>query len=91
VSFLTVQSHRLEYELLEGLRSDAPVIVFLHEGLGSLSMWRDFPARVSRETGCAALVYSRYGYGKSDPLAAPRKLDFMHQESLKSLRTQSLS
>jgi pimeloyl-ACP methyl ester carboxylesterase len=82
MSFVTVQGHRIEYELLHG---HAPVIVFLHEGLGSLSAWRNFPARVARETGCAALVYSRYGYGKSDPLDAPRSVDFMHQEALLSL------
>src|SRR5262249_43427732 len=82
MSFLIVQRHRLEYEMLPGA---SPVIVFLHEGLGSVSAWRDFPARVARETGCAALVYSRYGYGKSDPLEAPRGVDFMHQEALLSL------
>jgi pimeloyl-ACP methyl ester carboxylesterase len=82
MSFVTVQGHRIEYELLHG---HAPLIVFLHEGLGSLSAWRDFPARVASETGCAALVYSRYGYGKSDPLEGPRSVDFMHQEALLAL------
>ena len=48
----------------------APTLVFLHEGLGSLSMWRDFPQRVAAATLCPALVYSRAGYGRSSPLAA---------------------
>jgi pimeloyl-ACP methyl ester carboxylesterase len=48
-------------------------------------MWRDFPARVSEQTGCGALVYSRAGYGKSDPIELPRPVTFMHQEALATL------
>jgi pimeloyl-ACP methyl ester carboxylesterase len=73
--------HRLEYVLHPG-RADLPVLVFLHEGLGSVSLWRDFPARVAHATGCRTLVYSRYGYGRSDVLAAPRRPDYMHVEAL---------
>lgn len=85
MSFISVQGHRLEYELIPSADTAAPVIVFLHEGLGSLSLWRDFPRRVVETTGCPALVYSRYGYGQSDPLTAPRRIDFMHDEGLKTL------
>ncbi|MGZ8831555.1 MAG: alpha/beta fold hydrolase [Thermoanaerobaculia bacterium] len=60
----------------------APTIVFLHEGLGSARMWRDFPDRLSSATGCGALVYSRLGYGGSDPVHGPRSLRFMHDEAL---------
>lgn len=63
-------------------RPGAPAIVFLHEGLGSVSMWRDFPQRVADTTGCEAVLYSRYGYGHSDPLAAPRAVRSMHDEAL---------
>ena len=60
--------------------------MFLHEGLGSLRLWREFPDRVARETGCTALVYSRYGYGDSDVLAEPRRsVQFMHEEALDAL------
>ena len=59
----------------------APTLVFLHEGLGSLSLWRDFPDRLARETGCGALVYSRAGYGKSDPVPLPRPVRFLHDEA----------
>ncbi len=59
-----------------------PTLVFLHEGLGSISMWRDFPAMVGRATDCGVLVYSRYGYGNSAPCALPRPLDYMHREAL---------
>src|SRR4051794_33644348 len=61
---------------------DAPTLVFLHEGLGSAGLWRDFPARLVERTGCAALLYSRFGYGGSDPVALPRPLRYMHEEAL---------
>ena len=56
-------------------------IVLLHEGLGSISMWRDFPEQLARVTGFAVLVYSRYGHGKSERLAEKRTPDFMHHEA----------
>ena len=82
--FITIQSRLIEYEFF-GAAREAPVIVFLHEGLGSLSMWRDFPSRVAHATGCNALVYSRYGYGNSASLGAPRSTGFMHHEALQAL------
>ncbi len=85
MDFVTVQGHRLEYQLIPSTDAAAPVIVFLHEGLGSVSMWRDFPTQVVSATGCPALVYSRYGYGQSDPLTASRHASFMHDEGLKAL------
>jgi pimeloyl-ACP methyl ester carboxylesterase len=60
---------------------DAPTLVFLHEGLGSVSSWRDFPQRLALLTGCDALVYSRAGYGKSAPASLPRPIRFMHDEA----------
>lgn len=63
-------------------RAAAPSIVFLHEGLGSVSMWRDFPQRVADATGCEAVVYSRQGYGRSDPPTAPLPVRYMHDEAL---------
>ena len=68
-AFVRAGGHRLEVERLAG-DAARPTLVFLHEGLGSISMWRDFPARVAAATGCPAVVYSRYGYGQSDLLAA---------------------
>jgi pimeloyl-ACP methyl ester carboxylesterase len=56
-------------------------IVMLHEGLGSVAMWKDFPERVAKATGCSVLVYSRYGHGKSGRLAEKRAVDFMHHEA----------
>jgi pimeloyl-ACP methyl ester carboxylesterase len=78
--FLTVNGKRLETLLYPAARSSA-TIVMLHEGLGSIAMWKDFPQRIAEATGCGVLVYSRYGHGKSDRLAEKRSFDFMHQEA----------
>src|ERR687891_108228 len=79
---LDAAGHSVNYEWIEGDAGRAP-LVFLHEGLGSIRQWRDFPARVARATGCRALVYDRYGYGQSDVLAEPRRtVKFMHDEAL---------
>ena len=61
----------------------APLLVFLHEGLGSVSMWRDFPGRLCRTLGWRGLVYSRPGYGQSTPRAADERWgpDFMHRQA----------
>ena len=84
-AFVTVQGRKLEVRRIAGANRDAPVLVFLHEGLGSVSMWRDFPEKVAHATGCSALVYSRYGYGESDVLGEPRGVDYMHVEALEAL------
>jgi pimeloyl-ACP methyl ester carboxylesterase len=83
-SFVQVRGHRLEVERIRG-DAGRPTLVFLHEGLGSISSWRDFPAQVAQATGCPAVVYSRYGYGRSDPLEAPFDVDYMHREALETL------
>ena len=82
--FVTAGGHRLEYERIEG-KADAPTLVLLHEGLGSVAMWRDFPAKLAAATGCPLVVYSRYGYGGSDPIAAPHGPRYMHDEALVAL------
>ncbi len=88
MQFLSAGGHRLEYNHLlpGGLPAAAverqPTLVFLHEGLGSVALWKNFPANVVAATGCPALVYSRFGYGKSDKLAQARKVDYMHREAL---------
>ena len=83
--YLTVQGHRLEVQRIPGARPGAPELVFLHEGLGSISLWKDFPARVAAATGSPATVYSRYGSGNSDVLTEPRPVSYMHDEALQSL------
>jgi pimeloyl-ACP methyl ester carboxylesterase len=83
--------HSLNYEWIGsespgGKAADDPVLVFLHEGLGSIRQWRDFPARVVEATKCRALLYDRYGYGQSDVLREERRtVRFMHDEALEAL------
>lgn len=64
---------------------EAPTLVLLHEGLGSVSTWRTFPADLHRATGLGVLVYSRFGYGRSAPVELPRPLTYMHDEALEWL------
>jgi pimeloyl-ACP methyl ester carboxylesterase len=80
-----VQGHELEVQRITGRNPAAPELVFLHEGLGSVSHWRDFPARVAEATGCPVTVYSRYGAGNSDVLAEARAVRYMHDEGLAAL------
>ena len=60
---------------------EAPTLVLLHEGLGSLAMWKEFPQQLAERTGHGVLVYSRPGYGSSDPVELPRPLTYMHEEA----------
>lgn len=83
--FVEACGHQLEYQLIPAHQLNRPTLVFLHEGLGSVAMWRDFPARVAAATGCRTLVYSRYGYGQSDTLEAPFSVRYMHDEALLAL------
>ncbi len=73
----------LEYTWVGDANANAPVLVFLHEGLGSVSMWRDYPAQLCAATGMRGLVFSRYGYGQSTPRPASEEWlpDFMHQQA----------
>ncbi len=79
---VTVLGRSLEVQQIQGTDRQAPQLVFLHEGLGSVSHWKDFPARVAAATGCTVTVYSRLGAGQSDLLDAPRPVTYMHDEAL---------
>ncbi len=83
--FIQSAGHNLEYRLIPPHQLNRPTLVFLHEGLGSVAMWRDFPAKVAAATGCRTLVYSRYGYGESDPLTESFTVRYMHDEALIAL------
>ena len=85
MAHINLTGQRLEYEFVGPSRVHGPTLVFLHEGLGSVALWKDFPLKVAVATGCRALMYSRYGYGSSSPLTAPREPDFMHVEALNIL------
>src|ERR1700761_8725954 len=80
--FLTIDNANLEYRLLGPAPADAPTLVLLHEGLGSASLWGDFPERLQAATGLGVFAYSRAGYGASSPVTLPRPLDYMQREAL---------
>ena len=63
----------------------APTLVFLHDALGSVRLWRDFPDQLVRATGCGALLYDRWGSGESEPLAPPYSRNYLLEEALGSL------
>jgi pimeloyl-ACP methyl ester carboxylesterase len=82
---IVIGGSELEVRLIDPIEPTLPTIVFLHEGLGSVSLWRDFPERVTQASGMGALVYSRYGYGLSSALEEKRAPDYMHREALQVL------
>lgn len=84
---ISAAGHALAYAWIEGTDparpTPRPTLIFLHEGLGSIRQWRDFPQKVAEATGCRALVYDRYGYGNSDVLQEEKVgVRFMHDEAL---------
>lgn len=87
IQFVDTPAGRIEYRWAgSALRDTAlPVLVFLHEGLGCVALWKDFPDQVAQATGLPTLVYSRIGYGSSSPCALPRPITYMHDEGEKGL------
>ena len=73
---------KLEVLDLPATRPGRPEILLLHEGLGSVSMWRDFPQRLAQATGCRTLAWSRHGFGRSSPRIRPWTPRFVHEEAL---------
>jgi pimeloyl-ACP methyl ester carboxylesterase len=78
---LAVDGHSLD-SVVHGGGLGAGAVVFLHEGLGSVGLWRRFPEALCQRTGRAGVAYSRYGYGWSDVAPEPRRPDYMHHEAL---------
>ena len=79
--FLDIGAQRLEYRFVGPRPDKAPTLVLLHEGLGCVDLWGDFPEKLSAATGAGVFVYSRAGYGKSRPVALPWPLSYMHDEA----------
>ena len=79
---LTAGGRSLEYACHGPAPDQAPTLVLLHEGLGCVALWRDFPAALAQATGFGVFVYSRAGYGQSDPCELPRPLDYMTREAV---------
>lgn len=85
VRFVEACGHRLETIDIAAHQVNRPPLIFLHEGLGSVALWRDFPFKIAAATGCRTVVYSRYGFGRSSPRKAPYTPRFMHEEALEIL------
>jgi len=83
--FLDIGAQRLEYRCVGPRPDEAPTLVLLHEGLGCVDLWGDFPEKLTAATGAGVFVYSRAGYGKSSPVALPRPLSYMHDEARETL------
>jgi pimeloyl-ACP methyl ester carboxylesterase len=83
--FLDIGAQRLEYRFVGPLPGKSPTLVLLHEGLGCVGLWGDFPDRLSAATGAGVFVYSRAGYGRSSPVKLPRPLSYMHDEAHETL------
>jgi pimeloyl-ACP methyl ester carboxylesterase len=83
-STIIVAGRQLEAQYLTG-EPGYPALVLLHEGLGSIALWKNVPQELVRRTGCPVLAYSRYGNGFSDILQEPRRPSYMHDEALASL------
>lgn len=83
--FLDIGPTKLEYRMIGPRPSEAATLVVLHEGLGCVGMWGDFPDRLAAQTGAGVFVYSRAGYGRSSPAKLPRPVSFMHDEALEIL------
>jgi pimeloyl-ACP methyl ester carboxylesterase len=80
-----IGDQQLEYRMIGPQPHEAPTLVMLHEGLGCVGLWGDFPDRLAAATGAGVFVYSRAGYGKSSTVPLPRRVSFMHDEARETL------
>ena len=82
---LTANHKKLQGACFGPAPAAAPTIVLLHEGLGCVALWRDFPSQLAAATGCGVFAYSRAGYGDSEPADLPRPTDYLTAEAMHSL------
>ncbi len=81
MGWVDVDGVKLEVSRVGDRRSGQPGILLLHEGLGSVRLWKDFPEALAAVTGCEVVAYSRRGYGASDPRPLPWPVGYMHEEA----------
>jgi pimeloyl-ACP methyl ester carboxylesterase len=82
---LALSDQQLEYRFIGPQPAASPTLVLLHEGLGCVGLWGEFPDRLAAESGMGVFVYSRAGYGGSSSIALPRPLTYMHTEAQETL------
>jgi pimeloyl-ACP methyl ester carboxylesterase len=85
--YIQIDKVNIYYEFIDKhlLLESRPLLIFLHEGLGSIAQWKDFPAMLCEKIKCPALLYDREGHGKSDELKNVRYNEFMHIQAQKVL------
>ena len=85
--YTAVSGRSIHYAFLhkQWMKEGRPLLVFLHEGLGSIRQWKEFPALLASKTHCPALLYDRYGYGLSEERKEPVYTEFLHDEAIRSL------
>ncbi|MEA3497370.1 MAG: alpha/beta hydrolase [Bacteroidota bacterium] len=85
--FIFINNNKINYHFInkDYISENSPILLFLHEGLGSIEQWNDFPALLSKQTKLPALLYDRYGHGKSEKLKEKRKVDYLHTEAFEYL------
>lgn len=81
IKFLEIDSKKIEYQFFGELSNNIPVLILLHEGLGSVAMWRKIPELIHLKTKLNVLVYSRFGYGQSSTIKLPRPTNYMSIEA----------
>jgi pimeloyl-ACP methyl ester carboxylesterase len=85
ITFIQAAGFRLECLDIPARLTNRPTLLLLHEGLGSVSLWRDFPMRLAERIGCRTVAYSRAGFGRSSARDKPWSARFMHEEALEVL------
>ena len=85
ISYLPIEDKSIEILTIGDFSDQTPVLVLLHEGLGSISMWKEIPKLIHGKTNLNILTYSRFGYGKSSKTSLPRPLNYMTIEAEKYL------
>ena len=84
--FVELSGAQIEYQRIPGTQPvPASPIVMLHEGLGCIATWKDFPMLLGATTGREVIVYSRLEYGRSSPISGPRPIRYMHHEAIEVL------
>ena len=82
---IVIDNINIEIKSILHINSTLEPIIFLHEGLGSISLWKDFPDKIAKITKRDVIIYSRLGMGNSSSLKEPRNVDYMHQEAMNYL------
>ena len=83
--FVDINNYSYHYRIIGPIDKEQPFIIFLHEGLGSIPQWKDFPEKLCEATEMPGLLYERHGYGQSSPPSESRSEDFLHQEAFFTL------